>query len=206
MIYNPPPDGTEDLSQPFATFHRQLARILGVPVSPSRPARLRPEPWQVDILVRRRLAEASRDTVETLDAIIKLVAQIPNMRVGTDVKTGVNAALAELDAVSGHAARLEPRLLADANSTRAQAQDALASSSDAALAHVSRASTLASKAYFDPSMLALLYFPDEHKYAIHTPLFGPVLVPILVGIVRELKERRERRRKALATKKDDKVE
>lgn len=46
---------------------------------------------------------------------------------------------------------------------------------------------MASKAYFDPSMLALLYFPDEHKYAIYTPLFGPVMVPILMGLLREWK-------------------
>lgn len=36
-------------------------------------------------------------------------------------------------------------------------------------------------------MLALLYFPDEHKYAIYTPLFGPVMVPILMGLLREWK-------------------
>ena len=45
-------------------------------------------------------------------------------------------------------------------------------------------------------MLALLYFPDEHKYAVYTPLFGPIAVPMLAALVKEVKEWRERRRKA----------
>jgi len=44
-------------------------------------------------------------------------------------------------------------------------------------------------------MLALLYFPDEHKYAIYTPLFGPVAVPMVVALLKEWKEWKERRRK-----------
>jgi phosphatidylinositol glycan class S len=60
---------------------------------------------------------------------------------------------------------------------------------------VSRAQQLANLAYFDPSLLPLLYFPEEHKYAVYTPLFGPVSVPLVVGLIRELKEWKERRRK-----------
>jgi phosphatidylinositol glycan class S len=36
-------------------------------------------------------------------------------------------------------------------------------------------------------MLALLYFPDEHKYAVYTPLFGPMSVPLLVALLKEVK-------------------
>jgi len=64
-----------------------------------------------------------------------------------------------------------------------------------ALSHAARAQRLASEAYFDPSMLALLYFPDEHKYAVYTPLFGPVAVPLLVALLREVKEWRAGRRR-----------
>lgn len=45
-------------------------------------------------------------------------------------------------------------------------------------------------------MLSLLYFPDEHKYAVYTPLFGPVAVPLLAALVKEWKEWKERKRKA----------
>ena len=50
-------------------------------------------------MVRRRLAEATKETVETLHSIIKLVNDLPNMRVGKDVQRGVRSALAELAAV-----------------------------------------------------------------------------------------------------------
>jgi len=47
-------------------------------------------------------------------------------------------------------------------------------------------------------MLGLLYFPDEHKYAVYTPFFGPVALPILTMTVREIlgfmKKRKEARR------------
>lgn len=36
-------------------------------------------------------------------------------------------------------------------------------------------------------MLALLYFPDEHKYAVYTPLFAPVAVPMVAALFREFK-------------------
>lgn len=81
-----------------------------------------------------------------------------------------------------------------------QATQALGHSSAIALAHASTAQVLASSAYFNPSMLALLYFPDEHKYAVYTPLFGPVMVPLVVAGVKEIREwlaRRKLRRKML---------
>lgn len=43
-------------------------------------------------------------------------------------------------------------------------------------------------------MLALLYFPDEHKYAIYTPLFGPVAVPLIVALIKEIKLWKENRK------------
>lgn len=79
----------------------------------------------------------------------------------------------------------------------------LASSPEQALQHASAALGLASKAYFNPTMLALLYFPDEHKYAVYTPLHGPVAVPLVVALVKEIKAWREKRRKK---KEKDKTE
>lgn len=49
---------------------------------------------------------------------------------------------------------------------------------------------LSSRAFFNPNMLGQLYFPNEHKYAVYTPLFGPLAVPLLVAGIRLLKERR----------------
>jgi GPI-anchor transamidase subunit S len=42
-------------------------------------------------------------------------------------------------------------------------------------------------------MLALLYFPAEHTYAVYIPLFAPVSVPLVVAVLREINRwRRER--------------
>lgn len=38
-------------------------------------------------------------------------------------------------------------------------------------------------------MVSLLYFPDEHKYAVYMPFFVPVSVPVLVACLKELKRR-----------------
>ena len=46
-------------------------------------------------------------------------------------------------------------------------------------------------------MLALLYFPAEHKYAVYTPLFASAVIPLFVAGLREItawrKEVKERR-------------
>ena len=35
-------------------------------------------------------------------------------------------------------------------------------------------------------MLALLYFPAEHKWAVYAPLFASVSAPLLASVIREL--------------------
>ena len=42
-------------------------------------------------------------------------------------------------------------------------------------------------------MLAMLYFPEEHKYAVYFPLFGPLFLPLAIAFVREVKHRKARR-------------
>jgi hypothetical protein len=55
-----------------------------------------------------------------------------------------------------------------------------------ALQHSSLALEYAEKAFFDDKMVSMLYFPDEHKYAIYTPLFGPLALPLVMALLREL--------------------
>jgi len=61
------------------------------------------------------------------------------------------------------------------------------------LALIHSSELLSSRAFFNPNMLGQLYFPDEHKYAVYTPLFGPLAVPLLVAGIRLLKEKRQSR-------------
>lgn len=63
---------------------------------------------------------------------------------------------------------------------------ARAISSLAALEHSQRALELSSKAFFNPGMVGMLYFPAEHKYAIYM-LFVPASLPLVLMLVREIK-------------------
>ncbi len=44
----------------------------------------------------------------------------------------------------------------------------------------------------------MLYFPDEHKYAIYLPLFLPVLLPVFTGLRAELRHLKAKRALAKA--------
>lgn len=42
-------------------------------------------------------------------------------------------------------------------------------------------------AFYDPSLLESLYFPDEYKYAIYIPLFLPLALPFIMSLFRVFK-------------------
>ncbi|KAG2352058.1 phosphatidylinositol-glycan biosynthesis class S protein [Suillus spraguei] len=45
--------------------------------------------------------------------------------------------------------------------------------------------SMASRAFPNPGMLALLYFSAKHKYVVYTPLFTSVFVPLVVALIRD---------------------
>lgn len=187
LIYNPPPH--HDTSQPtqlslsdldpiFQSFADQLLALLGVPAlpfplssSPANPPNAILTDWQLDALMRRRTLENAQKAKDTLQSIVNLVDEIQNMPVEKDVRDDVVNALNELD---------EMYTSSHQSLTRT-------------LQHSARALTLASRAFFNPSMLALLYFPAEHKYAVYTPLFASAMIPMVVTVLREVKAWRAER-------------
>lgn len=65
----------------------------------------------------------------------------------------------------------------------------------------SKEAILASQtAFFDPSLLHLLYFPDDQKFAIYIPLFLPMCVPIVLSLFKIMAEVRRKRREKQAKK------
>ena len=54
------------------------------------------------------------------------------------------------------------------------------------LGNSAQALTFSQRAFFHPGMLALLYFPAEHKYAVYTPLFASAVIPLIAAAIREL--------------------
>ncbi|CAE6510829.1 unnamed protein product [Rhizoctonia solani] len=180
-ILNPTFKGSEnlvlaphDLKPIFHTFRRQLEGLLGVPALPP-PVGLRLDRgidskqvlsgWQLDTLLRRRALENIQGSVQTLNSIVGLAGQIENMPVGPSVRDDVLSALDELS------------------------QTHNATHPTQTLTHSALSLQLASRAFFNPNMVGLLYFPAEHKYAVYTPLFAPIAVPLVVSVIRELKSR-----------------
>ncbi|RHY55454.1 hypothetical protein DYB34_002149 [Aphanomyces astaci] len=83
-------------------------------------------------------------------------------------------------------------------------ESSLAALHDVATTSVPKAQTFRSKlvavrhallaveeAYYDPTMVSQLYFPEDQIYFVFCPLLLPLLVPLLGGVVREVKRMRK---------------
>ncbi|KIJ61641.1 hypothetical protein HYDPIDRAFT_137639 [Hydnomerulius pinastri MD-312] len=164
-----------ELTPVFSAFANQLSALLGVSPLPdgikSEDTSVLSD-WQLDTLLRYRTSENMLGSQQTLYSIVKLVDQIENMPVDQSVRGDVHGSLTALE----------------------QAYRSAVGSPVIALRWSSEALSLASHAFFNPGMLALLYFPAEHKYAVYTPLFASIAVPLIAALVREFYGwRRERR-------------
>lgn len=135
-----------------------------------------------DNLIRTRTLENVVNTISTLKSLAQLVDEIPNMVVQDHINSKVRKSLGALDLVS-QALRKESYV------------EALQRSIEAV--------ELAEKAFFDPTMVSMLYFPDEHKYAIYMPLFVPISVPLVMALLKEIKKLKQQQKKRTTTTKDE---
>ncbi|KAG6854093.1 hypothetical protein C0991_010507 [Blastosporella zonata] len=191
VIFNPEGSTQESkLASPnldaiFSAFSEHLLSLLGVPRLPPnlvKPSRWLTD-WQLDALLRYRTLSNSQGSQNTLRSIVSLVDQIENMPVGHDVRGDVQGALVALEEMF--------------EAPKASLVDKFRLSA--------RAFTLSSRAFFNPGMLALLYFPAEHKYAVYTPMFASAVIPLVVAALKEFASwRRERRAKASALGSEEK--
>jgi len=53
--------------------------------------------------------------------------------------------------------------------------------------HCQQGRLLADQVFFDPSLLKLLYFPDDQKFAIYVPLYLPMGAPLAWTLFNDLK-------------------
>lgn len=117
VIHNPSPSilspSTPNLDRAFQLFQVQLKKLFGVPpsASPHNPKNEENagtirrgagglDVEQVNVIVRRRIREVAKESVDTLVAIIKLSGDIPNMRIGREIQRDMRRSLDELDLVS----------------------------------------------------------------------------------------------------------
>ncbi|KAK3939176.1 hypothetical protein QBC46DRAFT_290968 [Diplogelasinospora grovesii] len=139
-------------------------------------------PLRLSTLSRIRSADLLLRASSTLGSLARLSLALPSISIPSSVADGVSKTMAHL------------RLACD---TLGGAEG---------LAHARIAEAEAERAFFEKSMVGQLYFPDEHKIAVYLPLLGPVGVPLLMGLLNEIrawrKRRRERAEKAAEKKKE----
>ncbi|XP_053562175.1 GPI transamidase component PIG-S [Bombina bombina] len=163
-----------DMVRVMEVFLTQLRLLLGI-TDVSVPGNYKLETpgnegltdWELDTLLWTRAVENIATVTTTLTSLAQLLDQIGNIVINDNVAsevyhavTSVQMALSELE--SG---RLEFAFQAS--------KEAISSSE---------------KAFFDPSLLHLLYFPDDQKFAIYIPLFLPMAVPILMSLLKIAKD------------------
>ncbi|CAO3567933.1 unnamed protein product [Mortierella alpina] len=166
----------QELEPVMKLFLTQLRDLMGLshlsnsasyPITFHQSTNGAPTAWELDQLIRKRTAENIVDSLATLVSLAKLVAETPNMvvldHIQKDVVDALQLVFASCDGLS-----------------KQEYVRALESSRDALVK--------AETAFFDPTMVSMLYFPDEHKYAIYMPLFVPISVPLVMALLREIKK------------------
>ncbi|EXJ95969.1 hypothetical protein A1O1_01094 [Capronia coronata CBS 617.96] len=155
----------ELLRQPFETFSSQLLSLLGVPQA-NQSGKLLPLQLRLDAYKRFSTLTLYLKAASSLGSLARLAQRLSNIPIQKHVAELVDDAIGNLTAAEH--AFLESRW-------------------DAALIHSRIAYRDSEKAFFDKSMVGQVYFPDEHKVAVYLPLLGPIGVPLLVGLLREIK-------------------
>ncbi|KAK1753402.1 phosphatidylinositol-glycan biosynthesis class S protein [Echria macrotheca] len=127
-------------------------------------------PLRLSTLSRIRSADLLLRASSTLGSLARLAMALPSISIPRSVADGVSKTISHL--------RLACETLGGADG----------------LAHARIAEAEAERAFFEKSMVGQLYFPDEHKLAVYLPLLGPIAVPLVMGLLNELKAWRKRRR------------
>ncbi|KAK4508625.1 hypothetical protein PRZ48_002364 [Zasmidium cellare] len=159
----------DDLRPDMLIFADQLAGLLGVPPSPPSLS------LRMSSLTRERATGLILSASSTLGALSRLTLKLTSIAIPDSVAKSVDETLHRLDQACTN--------LRDGHF-------------QLALENARIAETEVEKAFFEPSMVGQVYFPEEHKVAVYVPLLGPMAVPLIMSGIKELKKLRERKQKA----------
>lgn len=157
---NPAHLSKEALKRALLTFSHQLLTILGTPSTPSSL------PFRLQSLVRIRAASLLVSASSTMGSLARLTRSLASIPIPMSVASSVSTTLSHLTATC--------QLLREGRFR-------------AALASARIAEKEAEKSFFEKSMVGQMYFPDEHKVAVYLPLLGPIGVPLVIGLLKEIK-------------------
>lgn len=132
--------------------------------------------WELAGWLRCRCVENLATAKASLQSLAQLLDKIGNIVINDDIGRQVEAAVSSIQE--------SEQLLAQGH-----LHDAFIASRSAIVA--------SEKAFFDPSLLELLYFPEDQKFAIYIPLFLPISIPVLTSLIQAVKWLRQIRRDKL---------
>ena len=158
----------EDLRPAMLTFSEHLSSLLGVSQSPPSLS------LRISSLTRERAMSLILSTSSTLGALARLTLKLTSIAIPNSVAKSVDETLHKLDQAC---------------------QDLREGRYQIALENARIAEGEAEQAFFEPSMVGQVYFPDEHKVAVYVPLLGPMAVPLVMAAVKELKKLRLKKAK-----------
>lgn len=160
----------ENLNPSFHLFTQHLYSLLALPSLPKSdylhpcppaspltpPSDLTPplSSWQVDQVLRQRARENSEEARKTLTGIVRLVGKIKEMKLEKGVRDTVLGAVERLEQVS--LLQVECHLIPGLRADMVQMDKTKDPKEQFILSR--DAVGLANKAFFDPSMMGLLYF------------------------------------------------
>ncbi|RWS28776.1 GPI transamidase component PIG-S-like protein [Leptotrombidium deliense] len=166
MVWN----NEEDFNIGFKTFMRCL---IGLPIKENSNTLIKNNyfaKWELDSIIRNVALLQLSKTLSSLESIEKLLGKVSNIVI--------------LEEIAGK--------MHQAVDLAHESIDCLAKGDlHEAFQLSSKAYQASETAFFDPSLLALLYFPDDQKYAVYFPLFLPVSLPLMASIhhiIRSLKK------------------
>jgi len=156
------PDDLDIMAPIITQFHS----LIGVPdiskhmsLIPLKSSTLRT--WQLDSMYRLKIVEQYTNARITLTSLSRLLGEISNIVIIEEVGSAVTESVEAAKEVLYY---LERGQL------------------DKALEYSKIAFETSEFAFTHPSLLALLYFPDDQKYAVYIPLFLPVMIPVLMSL------------------------
>ncbi|XP_027582572.1 GPI transamidase component PIG-S [Pipra filicauda] len=169
-----------DMARVMEVFLAQLRLLFGLSREELPPEFLLESPgnegladWELDHLLWAHTVENIATVSTTLTSLAQLLDKIGNIVIKDDVASEVYRAVASVQTAVAKLA------VGHLHSAFQASKEAVTSSE---------------RAFFDPSLLHLLYFPDDQKFAIYIPLFLPMAVPILLSLAKIVRETRQRKK------------
>jgi phosphatidylinositol glycan class S len=157
LVWNKPND--------FVNGFRALVRnLIGLPQTLSTNLLKKDlffNKWELDAIRRSVTQKQLLRTLASLESISKLIEKVGNIVILEEIANRMHTAV-DLSHDSIHCL---------ANSDL-----------DNAFKLSTKAYLSSETAFFDPSLLSLLYFPEDQKYAVYFPLFLPVSLPLISSI------------------------